>query len=349
MSSIRSASSRTRISTWLEVGHLLADEVEQAAGRRDEDLDAAAQGLDLRVHRDAAVDHGRAQRDGPAVGPDALVDLHRQLARGHEDQGAHRVAGRRERGVGVRPQPVEDGQGEGRRLAGAGLGGGEDVAALEDERDGRGLDRGGGGVALLGDGLQQIGRQAERVKGQAWCSCVGPAIAAGGRPGARRRRSDAVPQGGDAGRGPRRSIAENRVPPERRRQGSALRFHARDVGRQGRSRLAYSGPAPRPAPDRQAQQKNAAPTAGTCRSRRVPRTRRPRIRLTRIAGSAPRSPPSGGRRRARPRLSHPPAAGGHHAPSPRAHRRGVLAERRQESCRSTKTAPSGRPSTGHVA
>ena len=113
-----------------EVGDPLADEVEQPARRRDEDLDPAAEGLDLGIHRDAAVDDGRAERDGAAVGPDALVDLHRELARRDEDQDADRVAGRRERGVGVVPEPVEDRQRERRGLAGAGLGGGEDVAAV---------------------------------------------------------------------------------------------------------------------------------------------------------------------------------------------------------------------------
>ena len=113
-----------------EVGDLLADEVEQPARRRDEDLDAGAQRLDLRVDRDAAVDDGRAQRDRPAVGPDALVDLHRELAGRDEDQDADRVAGRREARVRVAAQAVEDGQDEGGGLAGAGLGGGEDVAAL---------------------------------------------------------------------------------------------------------------------------------------------------------------------------------------------------------------------------
>ena len=62
MSSIRSASSRTRISDLGEVRRVLAHEVEQAARRRDEDLDAAPELLDLRVERHAAVDDGRAQR-----------------------------------------------------------------------------------------------------------------------------------------------------------------------------------------------------------------------------------------------------------------------------------------------
>ena len=44
MSSIRSASSRTRISTWPQVDRALADVVEQAAGRGDDDLGPGAQG-----------------------------------------------------------------------------------------------------------------------------------------------------------------------------------------------------------------------------------------------------------------------------------------------------------------
>ena len=165
-----------------EVRDLLADEVQQPARCRDEDLDPAAQRLDLRVHRHAAVDDGRAQRHGPAIGVDALVDLHGEFAGRDEDQRADRMAGRREGRVGVRAQPVEDGEGEGRGLAGPGLGGGEDIASREDEGDGGGLDRGGGGVALFRDGPQQIGRQAERVEGQAWL-LRGSLAGAGGIPG----------------------------------------------------------------------------------------------------------------------------------------------------------------------
>ena len=56
---------------------------------------------------------------------------------------------------------VQDGQQEGGRLAGAGLGGGDEVAAGEDGRDGLGLDGRGLGVAHLADGLDQDGVQAE--------------------------------------------------------------------------------------------------------------------------------------------------------------------------------------------
>ena len=91
------------------------------------------------------------------------------------------------------PQAVEDGQREGRGLAGAGLGGGEDVAACEDDGDGGCLDRRRGRVALLGDGLQQIGREAERIEGQACAPAWIPAVAGGGLPGARRRPNGGRP------------------------------------------------------------------------------------------------------------------------------------------------------------
>jgi hypothetical protein len=137
-----------------QVRDLLPDQVEQPARRGDEDLDPGAQRLDLWLHGDAAVDDRRAERHGPPVRPDALVDLHRQLARGDEDQGAHRMACGGERRVRVRPEAVEDRERECGRLAGTRLRGREDVASGEDERDGRFLDRCRGGVALFGDGLE---------------------------------------------------------------------------------------------------------------------------------------------------------------------------------------------------
>ena len=178
MSSIRSASSRTRISTWPRLATFWPTRSSRRPGRRDEDLDAAAQGLDLRIHRDAAVDHGRAQRHGPAVRPDALVDLHRELAGRDEDErrgpggGPARTtcsrAGRSRSRMGsvkaaVLPVPV---------WAAA-----RTSRPCEDEGDGCCLDRRRGRVALLGDGPQQIGREAERIEGQAWAPARIPAIA----------------------------------------------------------------------------------------------------------------------------------------------------------------------------
>ena len=47
-------------------------------------------------------------------------------------------------------------------LAGAGLGGAQQVAAREHEGDGLGLDGGGGCIALLGNGARERIRQPER-------------------------------------------------------------------------------------------------------------------------------------------------------------------------------------------
>ena len=144
-----------------EVGDLLADEVEQPAGRRHEDLDAATEGLDLGIHRDPAVHDRRAQRDGPAVGLDARIDLHRELAGRDQDQDPDGMPGRREARVRLVPKPVEDGQHERGGLARPGLGGGKDISALEDQRDSCGLDGCRGFIPLLGDHAHEVGRQAE--------------------------------------------------------------------------------------------------------------------------------------------------------------------------------------------
>jgi hypothetical protein len=89
----------------------------------------------------------------------------RQFAGRREDQRAHRMAGRRRAAAGQGQDALQDGQHEGGRLAGAGLGAAHDVLAADDERDGLGLDRRRLGVALVEHGAQQFGRQAEVGKG----------------------------------------------------------------------------------------------------------------------------------------------------------------------------------------
>jgi len=150
-----------------EIHGALLDVVQQAAGRRDEDLDTRQQHLGLRFDRHAAVHDAGAQRHRAAVRADRLIHLDRELSGRDEDQRANRVAGRREARGGVLAEAVEDRQRKRRGLAGAGLGGGEDVPTLEDERDGGRLDGRGFDVALLGDGSEEVGRQAERFEGQA--------------------------------------------------------------------------------------------------------------------------------------------------------------------------------------
>jgi hypothetical protein len=58
-------------------------------------------------------------------------------------------------------EQLQHGQREPGGLAGAGLRGGEKIAARENDRDGLRLDGGGLGVALLGNSLKQLGRKTE--------------------------------------------------------------------------------------------------------------------------------------------------------------------------------------------
>jgi hypothetical protein len=123
----------------------------------------------LRVESDAAVDRGRPDAAVGAVRSEACLDLEGELARRGEDEDADRrpvrlaaVAGRRtghdRLAVG---EALEDRQHEGRGLAGAGLGAGEQVAAGENERDRLALDGRRLGVTLVGDRTEELGREPE--------------------------------------------------------------------------------------------------------------------------------------------------------------------------------------------
>ena len=62
-------------------------------------------------------------------------------------------------------QELQHRQHEGGGLAGPGLGAGEDVATLQDERDRLSLDGGGVRVALVGDSTEKLGRQPKGIEG----------------------------------------------------------------------------------------------------------------------------------------------------------------------------------------
>ena len=132
--------------------------VEQAAGRGDENVDAARHRLDLRAEGHAADDAGDAGAHVLAVVREALRDLHGELTGGGEDQHAG-AARRAEHAVGL--QLLEDRQREGGRLAGARLGDAEQVAALEQDRDRLGLDGGGNRIILRAKGPQERLGEAE--------------------------------------------------------------------------------------------------------------------------------------------------------------------------------------------
>ena len=154
--------------------------VEQAAGRGDDDLDAAAQRADLAAEPDAAVDGGRADA-AAGVGADRLLDLHGQLARRREDEDPDAAMARR-----AGREALEDRQHEGGRLAGAGLGAGEQVTAGEDEWNRLALDGSWFGVSLARDSAEQVGlkpevreRQGEKAPDEALPQTRGPVRADG--------------------------------------------------------------------------------------------------------------------------------------------------------------------------
>ena len=144
MSSMRSTSSSTRTLTSRSVRSRCSRRSSSRPGVATTTSTPRLQVLALPAVAHAAVDHGRAQVGELAKVAERLLDLQRQLARGLEDEAAQRP---------VPAEALQDRQGEGGRLAGAGLGGADDVAAGEHERDGLHLDGRGLGVAHLLHGV----------------------------------------------------------------------------------------------------------------------------------------------------------------------------------------------------
>ena len=107
--------------------------VQEATGRRHEDVRTLAQAPDLSVHVGTA--HERRRKDAPASAQlgDRLLDLDGQLPRRGQDQAARMAVGRP-------GQPFDHRNHEGRGLARAGLRAAEHVAPGEPGRDGLGLD-----------------------------------------------------------------------------------------------------------------------------------------------------------------------------------------------------------------
>ena len=134
------------------------DQVEQAARRGDQDVDAAGQGLDLAAIAQAADDGAKTQAEAATVGVEAAGDLDRELA-GRRQHERTRALG--QRAFLGRGELLQHGQRESRRLAGAGLGNAQDVAALQEGGNGARLDGRGHGVLGGFEGTQQRLGQAE--------------------------------------------------------------------------------------------------------------------------------------------------------------------------------------------
>ena len=152
MSSIWSASSSTKIDTSSEAQVALIKMVNQPAGCRDEDVDAAREALGLRSVRHAAEDNSGTKAEMGAVIAKTLGDLTRKFARRREDE---RAAGARLRLLTGCGEPLQDRQREGGGLAGAGLRDAEDVAAFQNIGDGLRLDRRRRDIVFSGKRLEK--------------------------------------------------------------------------------------------------------------------------------------------------------------------------------------------------
>ncbi len=146
----------------VEAQRALIDQIEQAAGRGHQHLDAARERADLPVDRHAADGERDLERaDVPAISAEAVGDLAGQFARRREHQHA---AGFLRGTLTLVEQVIQDRQREGRGLAGSGLCDADDIAALQGERNGLVLDRSGSDVFLFGEGAKDRLCEAEVVK-----------------------------------------------------------------------------------------------------------------------------------------------------------------------------------------
>jgi hypothetical protein len=135
------------------------DQVQQAARRGHHHVRTAAQTHHLRVDRHAAEHAGHLHRHRQVARQRLERGRHldREFARGHQHQRTSRppVAGR------SAFQPLQERQRKRRRLAGPGLRRSDDVAALQDRRDGGRLDGGGPRIAALRHRAHERGREPE--------------------------------------------------------------------------------------------------------------------------------------------------------------------------------------------
>ncbi len=140
-------------------GHVTPlDLVQQTAGRGDDDVNALSQGVILRTIAHAAIDGGNADGHAATQQGGVLGDLQGELARGHQDERARMAR------TGRCHQLLQQREQVRRCLAGARLGGSEDVEAVKGLGDGRGLNGGGSLEAHVLQIALQAGIEVETIE-----------------------------------------------------------------------------------------------------------------------------------------------------------------------------------------
>ncbi len=143
-----------------QINEPLSIEVPQPSGGGDQNIHPSLEALHLGSLPHAAENDGTAQREVLAIGLKALVDLQGQLPGRGENQGANGPAGHRRGG-----QPLKNRGGKGAGLTGAGLGAAQHVPPGQRGGDGFFLNGGGLLIALVGQGPENGGAEAEFLKG----------------------------------------------------------------------------------------------------------------------------------------------------------------------------------------
>ncbi len=147
-----------------QVHEALLLQIQQAARRGDQDVHALLDAVDLGLHAHAAEDDGGVDVQVLRVAAHRFLDLRCEFTRGRQHQGADALAAELvARHLALR-EAVQHGQGEGRGLAGAGLGACQQVVAGEHRRNGLCLDGSRVLVTLLKHGLQNGGSQIQFFK-----------------------------------------------------------------------------------------------------------------------------------------------------------------------------------------
>ena len=125
--------------------------IEDSTRRADDDVDAPFERLQLAEDRLAAVHGDDLDTELAAVLEDRLGHLHRQLARRHEDEGGGGRTTAPDR------QRVQQREGEGGGLSGAGRRLPDEIATFDEVGDGFPLHRRRLFVAELDQGVEQLG------------------------------------------------------------------------------------------------------------------------------------------------------------------------------------------------
>ena len=134
-----------------ETNMALTDQIHQTTRRSDQNMDALCQCLDLRANGNTAEYNGRTQAKMTAVRADAVANLAGQLAGWCKNDCLRLITVGALVEVG---QAVQQGQGEGRCLAGTGLGNAQQVTAIEQAGNGFRLNGGRVGVAFSIEGTE---------------------------------------------------------------------------------------------------------------------------------------------------------------------------------------------------